>query len=114
MGNVSVDKIYLLSLDERHRNLLRHAHVWAHEQLQRSALSSTTDRLVELMVRCFDSWHTQTIRAGTPGGYGGFMRPQLVKQFLNELGRSAMRQQMATRIDRAAAQPPQHTLEGVD
>ena len=86
------------------------AHHWAHSHLLHSHGPYATSQLVDKIVGCFNSWHVEAIRAGTPGGNGGYMKPILVEQYLKELGRSAFGQQLRDRIAQptaaATAQPP--------
>ena len=55
------------------------------------------------MVGCFDHWHVQAIKDGLPGGYGGYMRPQLVTDYLKDLGAAAIRQQLSARVQEPVA-----------
>ena len=103
IGGTSINNVYILYLNAEHKQLLLSAHSWACGEFHRLGQIATTAELCNKMVECFNSWHIQTIRSGRPGGYGGYMKPQLVMQFLNELGQSAVAQQHQSRVEQPVA-----------
>ena len=98
IGDTSVNKVFLSRLTDHHKKLLRSAHAWAYRELNKPGHTPSTAQLRDKMVGCFDHWHVQAIKAGLPGGYGGYMRPQLVTNYLKELGTAAIGRQLTLRI----------------
>ena len=67
------------------------------------------------MVGCFDHWHVEAIKAGLPGGNGGYMRPQLVTAYLKELGAAAIGQQLNVRVQEPVASHLSHAeIDGLN
>ncbi len=60
-------------------------------------------QLCDKMVGYFDHWHVEAIKAGLPGGYGGYMRPQLVTGYLKDQGAAAIGQQLTARVQEPVA-----------
>ena len=110
VGGFSADKVFLLRLTQEHKRLLRHAHAWAHSHLSKQGRLFSTVQLRDTIVGCFNEWHVQSISAGRVGGYGGHIKPSLVMEFLNEVGKSGLQQQLAHRVQHPPAQSQQRGL----
>ena len=103
IGDTSVNKVFLSRLSDHHKKLLRSAHAWAYQEMNRKGCTPSTAQLRDKMVGCFDHWHVEAIKSGLPGGYGGYMRPQLVTDYLKELGAAAIGQQLTARLEEPVA-----------
>ena len=90
ISDTSINKAFLLRLNNHHKRLLLSAHAWAYKNLHKFGQSPFTAQLCDKMLGYFDHWHIKAIKTGLPEGNGGYLWLQLVTDCLKELGGAAI------------------------